>query len=73
MSIFRSIKVITSPEEFGYSTSVDPRVPFSEVQRYFLGLQIHSRLGYDSERGGEIEIETPYLVTEIIDLGLVKS
>lgn len=72
MGIFRHVKIVTQPEEFGYETNVNPAEPFDEVQRYFLGSRIHSQIGYDFEKQEEVEIETPYRVVSIIDLGLAE-
>lgn len=73
MSKFRVVRIVTVPEEFGYTTSVNPLVPMSEVRDYFLGKRVHSRIAYDSSRPEgfeEYEIETPYVVTQVDDLGL---
>lgn len=70
MSKFRVVRIVTVPEEFGYTTSVNPLVPMSEVRDYFLGQRVHSRIGYDFNKQEEVEIETPYVVTQVDDLGL---
>lgn len=70
MSIFRHVKIVTDPPEFTYETSINPLVLFGEVERYFLGPKVHSRIGYDFEK--QEEIETPYNVVQVQDLGLVS-